>query len=1098
VVKPADRVGAGQRRAQQLGQHLGVGAARPCLFGPAEGVQERRDRRPECHCLGTGGHLVHRRHDPTLPLYRTEHVGFTVPGWGIDPARVRYYRTEWAVLCGRFSARLPRVVTDDRGSVMPVVVDPAALGDYGAFPPELDRDWLGRVCHLGAADLEQVRRRTEERTRLGYALQLVTVRAIGTFLPDPTMVPAPVVAALARQLDITDVGALRGYQELAVRWRHTAEIRDRHGYRDFTAQPGRFLFTAWLYRQAWTDDVSPAVLFRAAHRHLLAEQILLPGHSVLARLVAAVRDRAARRLHTRLAATASPELVARLEKLLLVPEGARRSELDRLRRPPFTPTITGLVRALERLAQVRALGAGALDLSGLPSRRIAALARYADQAWATQLADLGSTRRVATLLAYTHLLTSSARDDVIDIFDVVFGDLQRAATHRGERRRVGELRDYDCAVGEVHARMRGVLDVLDADLVAVTGVLDELRADRVGIEVAMGTVATLMRPPNDPFHERLVAAYPQIRRFLPLLIEAIELEATTSAQPVLAAYHALGDWLADKPRTTTLPDTEVPLEVINPGWEPHVRDRATGTVTRAGYACCVLDALRSRLRRRDIYAPASTRWGDPRAELLTPEVWEDQRQTLCDELALDTDPAQVLDQLTAALDTAWRVTAAGAPANPDLRIEHRDGRDEIVLTPLDAHDEPDSLIALRAEAEALLPEVEIADLPLEVHGWTGFLDEYTHISGTPSREPGLPETLSALLVSESCNVGLTPVTDPTYQPLTRDRLNWVEHNYLRSATHAAANTRLVDFHTPLPLAQAWGGGEMASADGMRFVIPVSTIHAAYNPRYFGRQRGSTLYSWMADTHMVFAQTLIPGTQRDSLNALDGLLANPTTIRPEMVSTDTAGASEIVFALAWALGYRWAPRLADLPNQRLWYIDPTADYGPLAGLARHRINTRVIIVNWDQICRLTASLRAGTVTASAILRTLQRGPNPSSLARALAELGRIIKTLHVLQYCRDSDYRRTIHHLLNRGETRNSLARDVFHGQRGQLRKHYQVGQENQLDTLGIMINIIVLWQTVYTQAALDHLVANGHHPDPADIARLTPLGHPTINLNGRY
>jgi hypothetical protein len=68
----------------------------------------------------------------------------------------------------------------------------------------------------------------------------------------------------------------------------------------------------------------------------------------------------------------------------------------------------------------------------------------------------------------------------------------------------------------------------------------------------------------------------------------------------------------------------------------------------------------------------------------------------------------------------------------------------------------------------------------------------------------------------------------------------------------------------------------------------------------------------------------------------------------------------------------------------------------------------------------------------------------------------------------------------------------------QLRKHYQVGQENQLDTLGIMINIIVLWQTVYTQAALDHLAANGHHPDPADVARLSPLGHPTINLNGRY
>ena len=151
-----------------------------------------------------------------------------------------------------------------------------------------------------------------------------------------------------------------------MRWRHTAEIRDRYGYRDFAAQSGRFAFTAWLYRQAWADEVASAVLFRAAHRQLLARRILLPGHSVLMRLVATVRERATHRVHSRLARAAGPELRAQLEKLLLVPEGQRRSELDLLRRPPFTPTITGLVRALDRLDRIRGIGAGELDLSGVP------------------------------------------------------------------------------------------------------------------------------------------------------------------------------------------------------------------------------------------------------------------------------------------------------------------------------------------------------------------------------------------------------------------------------------------------------------------------------------------------------------------------------------------------------------------------------------------------------------------------------------------------------------------------------------------------------------------------------------------------------------
>jgi len=976
-------------------------------------------------------------------------------------------------------------------------VEAAELASYGRFPEHIERDWLGRWCHLSEADVSLARRRAGDVTRLGFAAQLVTVRATGTFLADPTAVPAPVVASLARQLDIGDPSVLAGYRELPVRWKHTGEIRRRYGYRDFGSQPSHFILVLWLYLQVWVDDLGPSVLFRAAHRRLLAERVLLPGENVLARMVASVRERATRRLWRCLAAAASPELTDRLMALLVVPEGKRRSELDRLRRPPFRPKVGGLVQALERLGEVRALGAGALDLSRLPPRRVAGLARYAEDAWVTQLADLAPDRRAATLIAFLHVLTASARDDVIDIFEVVFGDMQRAATNRGQNRRAGELRDYDRAVGEVLSAMASVLGALDDDE-AIAAVIEEFREDRGQIERAMGTVTALMRPPADPFHERLVACYPQIRQFLPLLIEAVAFESTEVARPVLDAYQALGSWLAERPHTTRLPDTEVPVEVVNTSWEPHVRDRPDGSINRAAYACCVLDRLRVGLRRRDIYVSKSIRWGDPRAELLPPETWDQQREQACEELALDPDPANVVAQLARALDDAWRRTADGLSTNPDLRIENRDGHDRVVASPLDAIDEPASLVGLRTMVEGLLPEVEIADVPLEVHGWTGFLDEYVHISGSSTRADGLNESISALLVSEACNLGLTPVTDDDYQPLSRDRLNWTAQNYARSATHAAATTRLFDYHAALDLAKAWGGGEMASADGMRFVIPVSTIYAGYNPRYFGRQRGSTLYTWMADTHATFHQTLIPGTQRDSLYVLDGLMANQTGVRPDTVSTDTAGASEIVFALAWTLGYRYAPRLADLADHRLWRTDPAAHYGPLDGLARNRINTALITDQWDEICRLTASLEARTVTPSAILRSLQRGPNPSSLGRALAELGRVIKTLHVLDYCHDPVYRRAIHRLLGRGEGRNSLARDVFHGGRGQLRQHYQAGQENQLGALGLMVNIIVLWQTVYTQAALDHLAANGHHPDPANVARLSPLGHPTINLQGRY
>lgn len=968
---------------------------------------------------------------------------------------------------------------------------------YGRFPDVIERDWLGRWCHLSEADIDLVDARYDDTMRLGFAVQLATVRAIGTFLPDPTDVPDQVVAATARRLRINDPGVLVAYAKSPARWQHTAEIRERYGYVDFTAGRVQARVEKWVFRMAWNDDLGPSALFGSAHRKLLADRILLPGENILTRMVASIRERASQRLWRRLVAAVPVQLLERLDALLTVPAGKRRSELDRLRRSPFTPTVGGLVQALARLSEIRQLAAGDLDLSRLPSRRIASLARYAEDAWVSQLADLAPRRRSATLVAFAHSLTRSAQDDVVDIFDVVFGDMQRSARNRGEKRRATDLRDYDRAVGEVHAALRTILDALD-DPAAIEAALGEIRDDREQLDDACETVTALMRPPTDPFHDRLVAAYPQIRKFLTGFLDALRFESTESETVVLEAFEFLGDWHRTKPRTTRLPDRDVPLAVVTTSWGPCVLEGDGDTVNRAAYTCCVLDRLRSGLRRRDVYLPGSLRWGDPRAELLPPETWDEQRIEACAALALDADPDHVIARLTDTLDETWRRVADNFDTNDDFRIEERDGLDRVVVTPLDAVEEPDSLVELRKKIENLLPEVEIADLPVEVNTWVPFLDEYTHISGAPTRTDNLHESVAAMIVSDACNVGLTPIADEDNPALTRDRLNWVAQNYIRTDTHSRASTRLFDYHARQRLADIWGGGDMASADGLRLVIPVSTIHAGYDPRYFGRQRGSTLYSWMADTHSSFHQTLIPGTQRDSLYTLDGLVANKTTIKPDTVSTDTAGASEIVFALCWTLGYRYAPRLADLGDHRLWRIDPAAGYGPLDGLARNRINTNLITEQWDEICRLTASIEAGTVVPSTIMRTLQRGPNPSRLARALIELGRIVKTLHILNYCDDPVYRRDIQRILNRGESRNGLARDVFHGGGGKLAQRYQAGQENQLGALGLLVNIIVLWQTVYTQAALDHLAAAGDRLDPVDVARLSPLAHPTINLQGRY
>jgi hypothetical protein len=155
-------------------------------------------------------------------------------------------------------------------------------------------------------------------------------------------------------------------------------------------------------------------------------------------------------------------------------------------------------------------------------------------------------------------------------------------------------------------------------------------------------------------------------------------------------------------------------------------------------------------------------------------------------------------------------------------------------------------------------------------------------------------------------------------------------------------------------------------------------------------------------------------------------------------------------------------------------------------------------NWDDMLRVAGSLKLGTVSATEIMRALHRGQNPSTLAKAIGELGRITKTLYLLNYVDDQTYRRRILTQLNRGEGRHSLARAVFHGRRGEVRQRYREGQEEQLGALGLVINVLVLWNTYYMDAALNQLLCEGWEIADEDKARLSPLSHSHFNMLGRY
>ncbi|MER3692465.1 transposase, partial [Klebsiella pneumoniae] len=232
--------------------------------------------------------------------------------------------------------------------------------------------------------------------------------------------------------------------------------------------------------------------------------------------------------------------------------------------------------------------------------------------------------------------------------------------------------------------------------------------------------------------------------------------------------------------------------------------------------------------------------------------------------------------------------------------------------------------------------------------------------------------------------------------------------------------------------------------------------------------------------------------------LDGLLYHESDLRIEEHYTDTAGFTDHVFALMHLLGFRFAPRIRDLGDTKLYIPKGDATYEAFKPMIGGTLNIKHVRAHWDEILRMATSIKQGTATASLMLRKLGSYPRQNGLAVALRELGRIERTLFILDWLQSVELRRRVHAGLNKGEARNALARAVFFNRLGEIRDRSFEQQRYRASGLNLVTAAIVLWNTVYLERAANALRGHGQAVDDGLLQYLSPLGWEHINLTGDY
>jgi len=276
-------------------------------------------------------------------------------------------------------------------------------------------------------------------------------------------------------------------------------------------------------------------------------------------------------------------------------------------------------------------------------------------------------------------------------------------------------------------------------------------------------------------------------------------------------------------------------------------------------------------------------------------------------------------------------------------------------------------------------------------------------------------------------------------------------------------------------------------------VAMNLINAKY-----GSDPGLKAYTHVSDQFGPFATQNIPATVNEAPYILDGLLMNDTGRKIKEQYADTGGFTDLVFAATSLLSYRFIPRIRDLPSTRFYLFDPAAAPKELRGLVGGKIREGLIVQNWPDILRAVATMTAGIMPPSQLLKKFASYPRQHELALALHEIGRIERTLFIIEWLLDVDMQRRAQIGLNKGEAHHALKNALRIGRQGEIRDRTSEGQHYRMAGLNLLAAIIIYWNTKHLGQAVTARKRAGLNYSPGLLSHISPLGWAHILLTGEY
>ena len=953
------------------------------------------------------------------------------------------------------------------------------------FPTEISSEDLNRFFLLSDQELSIIKQLRAEHNRLGFALQLCCLRYLG-FFPEELWLPEPVVNYVAQQLQVIPELLVFYGKRSSTQREHQRKIQALLGYRRASEQDTSSL-EQWLTERALEHN-QPLLLFHMACEFLKQQKILRIGTTILARMVATAKIKAQEINYQNLKYLLSKEICTWLDSLLEVEQDEKRTRLSWLQRTPTGNNPQQILETLDKISFLQQNQVDTWDLSQLNPNRINYLAKIGARATNQYLQRANEVRRYPILICFLKQSLYNFTDDLIEMVDQRLWELYNQAKRNFDSDRLLASKTIDQKLKTLQDIGQILLDQNIEDNSVRAKTFEYIAPDE--LKVSLSETQQLIRPENDAYVDYFGKSYNRVRRFSSKFLATLTFQARGSDSGLLTALNLVHEIHLGRRRK--LP-SDAPTDFIPESWQVYVVEGQE--FNRRYYELAALWLLRQQLRSGDIYIPQSRRFSELETYFIPSKEWPLLRDEV---VQLTRTPFEaklrLADRENELIILMGQVEELLNQSDSDVREE----KGKLILSPIKANEKTLELKILTQEITARLPRIEVTDLLVEVDSWTDFSNAFEHLNLSPSHDQNSLLILYSCLLAQACNLDFQQMATST--GLLSRRLSWFNNWHIRDETLRLANNILVDYHYDLPLSHLWGGGILSSSDGQRFPAKGSLRQARSLPRYFGYGKGVTFYSWTSDQFSQYGSKPIPATVRDATYVLDEILNNETELSILEHTTDTAGYTEVIFALFDLLGMRFSPRIRDLADQKL-YRTNNIDLDIYPVLKEHIqgiINQELICNDWDEMLRLVGSLKMGWVTASLVIQKLQAFPRKHPLMRALQEYGRLIKTIHLLRWYADETNRRRLKRQLNKGEALHSLRSQLFYANQGELKTQQDDQLLNQVGCLNLVTNAIIVWNTVYIDKVVQQLRHEGYSIDDENLKHIWPTRHAHINVYGQY